>query len=529
MWYNTRQSMSLSQENAAALCEALRSLRLRSGPDGVRLPYGELLSALPEGFSAGSLTRSVLAIFREFGVDVVGGPSGRVRRGDAPAPAALLSREEEEKAFRGMREAEGRVRSIFNGFAFAPRMYMEELGRLVRGEERFDHIVDEGYRGRKSSYMATVAESMDRISAMCAGGTPMEDAGRFLDGLSFRQDVIEGMCGEAEAKVYLPYVRMSRVSVRDGEKGEMERLESTFGMPPGDFLSRFSELRGAMSLARGIRNRIMEANQRLVAFVAKRHAGRGIPLQDLVQEGNLGLVNAIRKFREGTGHKFSTYAIWWIRQAICRAIENQSRTVRIPVHIVELMERMKASEACLSQRLRRRPTDAELAGWMEVPAWRVDELRRYSQHAVSLDAKVGDGDASYGDFIADAKAMAPAEDVDRDLLRERVSEVLDGLGERERFVISRRFGIPDGIPMSLDDIGDMLGVTRERVRQIEASAMESLRDPARVAKLAEFAEFAGPGDEGDAEDADDADDADDSEDIEGIEDIEDIEDIQQED
>lgn len=485
--------MSLSQENAAALSEALRSLRLKAGPDGGRFQYGELLSALPEGFPPGVLTGSVLALFREFGVDIVGIPAS-CRRMDAHAPAALLSREEEEEAFCGIREAEDRVRSIFNGFAFAPRMYMDALGRLLKGEERFDHIVDESFRGRKSSYMATVAATMDRISAICAGEAPMAGLGECLDGLSFRQDIIEGMCVEAETKVYLPYVRMSRVSVRDGEKGEMERLESTFGMPPEDFLSGFAELRKAMSLSQRIRNRIMEANQRLVAFVAKRHVGRGIPLQDLVQEGNLGLVNAIRKFKMGMGHKFSTYAIWWIRQAICRAIENQSRTVRIPVHIVEMMERMKVSEACLSQSLRRKPTDAELADGMGVPAWRVEELRQFSQHTVSLDAKVGDGDAAYGDFIADANAANPTDGIDRGFLRERVSEVLDGLGERERFVISRRFGIPDGIPRSLDDIGDMLGVTRERVRQIETSAMESLRDPARLAKLAEFAGLAGASD-----------------------------------
>jgi RNA polymerase primary sigma factor len=260
-------------------------------------------------------------------------------------------------------------------------------------------------------------------------------------------------------------------------------------MLPESFIESFSDLRRTMEDGKDARIRIIEANQRLVVFVAKKYVGRGIPFLDLIQEGNVGLMNAVRKFNHRRGHKFSTYAIWWIRQAIARAIENQARTIRVPVHVIEQMDRLKRAEKDLVQRLCRKPTDDELGREIGLSASRVEELRRTSQHTVSLDCRIGDDDgATYGDFVSDEKVDVQAESVDKGLLKERVAEVLKGLDNRERIVLESRYGLVDGMVKTLDEVGLMFNVTRERIRQIEMSAIKKLRDPGTMARLREFAE-----------------------------------------
>ena len=336
----------------------------------------------------------------------------------------------------------------------------EQLATALKGLELDNDSLDELYNSLMENNIQVVTDED------LAGGTDEEDDGGSIEDLLKDSTIAKEITINDPVRMYLKEIGKISLLSLDEEMALSERIVN------GDEEAK---------------NILAESNLRLVVSIAKRYVGRGMLFLDLIQEGNIGLMKAVEKFDATKGYKFSTYATWWIRQAITRAIADQARTIRVPVHMVETINRLSRYQRQLTLELNREPTEEELAKKMHLSLDKVREIVKIAQEPVSLETPIGEEDDSHlGDFVKDERSMSPEEYTIHEVLKDEISDVLLTLTEREEQVLRLRFGLDDGPCKTLEEVGQMFGVTRERIRQIEAKALRKLRHPSRSKKLKDF-------------------------------------------
>ena len=440
----------------------------------------------------------------------------------------LLTREQEVEICKRIEEGETEARRILFGFGFTGKEHIALAEKLLSEppRERFDRVIVDKKVESRASHLTILRrlvrrardldQKLDKAYEQCrpSGGKPAPP--RFLKNFQRLHNALQACFPKF---YYKPKVAEEIMLVSDNAAdqiqtalrsiGELEKrrkstsktaqlaaehaklaaLEKFVRMPHRQFLADHSAMKKAATRADDAKCEMAAANLRLVISIAKKHTNRGLSFLDLIQEGNMGLMKGVEKFEYQRGYKFSTYAIWWIRQAITRAVADQARTVRIPVHMIEVINRLMRVQKRLMQELGREAEPEEIADELNLPVERVRAILKMAQQSVSLQAPVGDGDdASVGDFIEDKKAANPSDVTSYSLLKDTLSDVLATLTERERKIVEMRFGLVDGYERTLEEIGRQYNVTRERIRQIEAKALRKMRHPTRLRHLQGFLE-----------------------------------------
>ena len=428
---------------------------------------------------------------------------------------SLLTREEEVAISKRIEDAEQNVQRSVHRFGFIANAYLDVAYRLLDNEERFDRVILDKKIDSRERYMKGLAQLCAQIqqthqdassafrklyrSKEAAKAVKARQAEfdkitgvlvKLFGRLYFKHKVIEDFCSvidEARDRVLRLQKKIEKDPGNKELKEHLAELELRMWMTADEMGEAYQELRKWLREARKAKDEMVEANLRLVISIAKKYTNRGLSFLDLIQEGNMGLMKAVEKFEYRRGYKFSTYATWWIRQAITRAMADQARTIRVPVHMVEVINKLSRVQRQMLQDLGREPTPDELARELDMPVEKVQEVQKYGREPISLHTPLGeDGDSEFGDLIEDTDAIAPSDAVAFSLLQEQFKQVLETLSPREAGVIKMRYGLEDGQPKTLDDIGRVYGVTRERIRQIESKTMSKLRHPSRSQTLRDF-------------------------------------------
>jgi len=432
----------------------------------------------------------------------------------------LLSREQEVEISKRIEEAEIHTCRIFNRMGCSTEAYMDLLRRLETQEERFDRVINDKHVESREKYFKVLprivsniekcsdtllqryqsrrnSKAADRSKQDAALEQAREKLSSSYDKLYLKQKAIEDLV-EVANTYFREYSELEKKTAKATNKktkayldntGRMREIEDLMRMEGDEFKTNYESLRFWMRKALRAKTDMVESNLRLVISISKKYTNRGLSFLDLIQEGNMGLMKAVEKFEYRRGYKFSTYATWWIRQAITRSIADQARTIRIPVHMIETINKLMRMQKQLVQELGREPSPEELSEEMTMPVDRVRSILKIAQQPISLQSPVGDSeDTSFGDFIEDKGADSPADMTAHSLLRERLGDVLESLTTREQEVLTLRFGLKDGYSRTLEEVGRKFNVTRERIRQIEAKALRKMRHPTRLRKLEGFLE-----------------------------------------